>query len=178
MGCEPAGPRCPAVHGGPAPTLANITRRCIGCNRPPMVAGPSPRSTRRLQSSHRDNTTTAVAVPRRAVYALILRRARPPRPGRSRKRRSPIRGRSASALAHRSPTPLCGCPQSLRLDDGSQRAIAEQHLCAKGSEAVRTGVPTRTAEDYLGVARPRPFHAGQSEKPRIPWELCRLFGEV
>jgi hypothetical protein len=68
--------------------------------------------------------------------------------------------------------------EGLRLDDSTQRAIAEQQLRDKGAKLFERVLPPELRK-ILWALRDRSLSMlVQSEEPWIPWELCRLFGEV
>ena len=68
--------------------------------------------------------------------------------------------------------------EGLPLDDGTQRAIAEQQLRDKGAKLFERVFPPELRKIMWGLRDRSLSMLVQSEEPWIPWELCRLFGEV
>lgn len=68
--------------------------------------------------------------------------------------------------------------EGLRLDDGTQRAIAEEQLKAKGAKLFEQMFPPDLRKIIWDLRDHNLSMLVQSEEPWIPWELCRLFGEA
>jgi hypothetical protein len=68
--------------------------------------------------------------------------------------------------------------QAPRLDDSTARAIAEEQLKAKGAKLFERLFPSDLRKIIWDLRNGNLVMQVQSEEPWVPWELCRLFGEI